>query len=140
MKLTEQQLSELAAELDQVKANVMNQLGDKEARYIRRMLLTQRLSAISGRILMVLGFVTPWLWVFGVALLALAKILDNMEIGHNVLHGQYDWMNDPVLHSSALNGISPVMLAPGNAPIILSITLTPISSEKTAILAMAYYA
>ena len=86
MKLTEQQLSELAAELDQVKANVMNQLGDKEARYIRRMLLTQRLSAISGRILMVLGFVTPWLWVFGVALLALAKILDNMEIGHNVLH------------------------------------------------------
>lgn len=54
MKLTEQQLSELAAELDQVKANVMNQLGDKEARYIRRMLLTQRLSAISGRILMVL--------------------------------------------------------------------------------------
>ncbi len=71
----------------------------EEARYIRRMLLTQRLSAISGRILMVLGFVTPWLWVFGVALLALAKILDNMEIGHNVLHGQYDWMNDPVLHS-----------------------------------------
>ena len=99
MKLTEQQLSELAAELDQVKAGVMSQLGDKEARYIRRMLLTQRLSAISGRILMVLGFITPWLWVLGVALLALAKILDNMEIGHNVLHGQYDWMNDPVLHS-----------------------------------------
>jgi NADPH-dependent stearoyl-CoA 9-desaturase len=99
MKLTEQQLSELAAELDQVKAGVMSQLGDKEARYIRRMLLTQRLSAISGRVLMVLGFITPWLWVLGVALLALAKILDNMEIGHNVLHGQYDWMNDPVLHS-----------------------------------------
>ncbi len=99
MKLTEQQLSELATELDQVKAGVMSQLGDKEARYIRRMLLTQRLSAISGRVLMVLGFITPWLWVLGVALLALAKILDNMEIGHNVLHGQYDWMNDPVLHS-----------------------------------------
>jgi len=61
MKLTEQQLSELAAELDQVKAGVMSQLGDKDARYIRRMLLTQRLSAISGRILMVLGFITPWL-------------------------------------------------------------------------------
>ena len=23
-----------------------------------------------------------------------------MEIGHNVLHGQWDWMNDPYIHSS----------------------------------------
>ena len=27
------------------------------------------------------------------------KILDNMEIGHNVMHGQYDWMGDPGLNS-----------------------------------------
>ena len=32
---------------------------------------------------------------------ALAKILENMEIGHNVLHGQWDWMNDPVINSRA---------------------------------------
>jgi linoleoyl-CoA desaturase len=32
--------------------------------------------------------------------LALAKILDNMEIGHNVLHGQWDWMRDPKIHST----------------------------------------
>ena len=25
----------------------------------------------------------------------LAKILENMEIGHNVMHGQYDWTSDP---------------------------------------------
>lgn len=31
--------------------------------------------------------------------LALAKILDNMEIGHNILHGQWDWMNDPKIRS-----------------------------------------
>ena len=24
-----------------------------------------------------------------------------MEIGHNVLHGQWDWMNDPQIHSSS---------------------------------------
>ena len=30
----------------------------------------------------------------------LAKVLDNMEIGHNVLHGQWDWMRDPKIHSS----------------------------------------
>ena len=23
-----------------------------------------------------------------------------MEIGHNVMHGQWDWMNDPQIHSS----------------------------------------
>jgi len=27
-------------------------------------------------------------------------MLDNMEIGHNVLHGQWDWMRDPKIHST----------------------------------------
>ena len=39
-------------------------------------------------------------WLLGTAGLSLAKILDNMEIGHNVLHGQWDWMRDPKIHSS----------------------------------------
>lgn len=34
-------------------------------------------------------------WTLGVA-----KIIENMEIGHNVMHGQWDWMNDPEIHSS----------------------------------------
>ena len=34
-----------------------------------------------------------------VAALSVSKILDNMEIGHNVMHGQYDWMGDPGLNS-----------------------------------------
>ena len=99
MKLTSEQYDALAHQLDALKSEVKQQLGETDARYIRRVLLWQRISAISGRILLVLGFVTPWLWLAGVLLLALAKILDNMEIGHNVLHGQYDWMNDAVLHS-----------------------------------------
>ncbi len=33
-------------------------------------------------------------------MLSLAKILENMEIGHNVMHGQWDWMNDPQINSS----------------------------------------
>lgn len=99
MKLSTEQFSALEQELDSLKQQVQQQLGDADARYIRRVLLVQRLSALSGRVLMVLGFITPWLWLIGVLLLALAKILDNMEIGHNALHGQYDWLNDPVLHS-----------------------------------------
>ena len=30
-------------------------------------------------------------------MLGVSKILDNMEIGHNIMHGQYDWTGDPAL-------------------------------------------
>lgn len=99
MALTTAQFNQLQQELDAIKQQVQQQLGADDARYIRRVLVMQRILAISGRILLLLGFITPWLWALGVLALALAKILDNMEIGHNVLHGQYDWMNDPLLHS-----------------------------------------
>jgi fatty acid desaturase len=43
----------------------------------------------------------PWLlWpaaILGVLALAWSKIVENMEVGHNVIHGQYDWMRDPHL-------------------------------------------
>jgi linoleoyl-CoA desaturase len=42
----------------------------------------------------------PPAWLVGTAGLSLAKILENMEIGHNVLHGQWDWMRDPTIHST----------------------------------------
>ena len=32
--------------------------------------------------------------------MVVAKIVENMEIAHNVMHGQWDWMNDPEIHSS----------------------------------------
>ena len=43
----------------------------------------------------------PVSWVLGVLSLATAKIVENMEVGHNVMHGQYDWMNDPTLNSQS---------------------------------------
>jgi fatty acid desaturase len=39
-------------------------------------------------------------WALGTAALGLAKCVENMEIGHNVSHGQWDWMNDPEIHSA----------------------------------------
>lgn len=97
--LSESQLAELAAELDQLATNTRAKVGLQDANYLQRVLLIQRLSAISGRLIMLAGFWSAWFWLLGVLLLALAKILDNMEIGHNVLHGQYDWMNHPYLNS-----------------------------------------
>ena len=38
--------------------------------------------------------------MLGTAGLSVAKILENMEIGHNVMHGQWDWMRDPKIHST----------------------------------------
>ena len=40
------------------------------------------------------------LWLLGTGALALSKIIENMELGHNVMHGQWDWMNDPEIHST----------------------------------------
>ena len=44
--------------------------------------------------------ILPPAWIAGTACLSVAKILENMELGHNILHGQWDWMRDPEIHSS----------------------------------------
>ncbi|MDO6577308.1 acyl-CoA desaturase [Alteromonas stellipolaris] len=89
----------LEAQLDAIKSEVKGKIGAEDAAYIRRIILIQRICEWSGRILLMLGFLQPVLWVAGVLSLAAAKILDNMEIGHNVMHGQYDWMNDSHINS-----------------------------------------
>ena len=49
---------------------------------------------------MLLFSLFPPAWLVGTAGLSVAKILENMEIGHNVMHGQWDWMRDPEIHST----------------------------------------
>jgi NADPH-dependent stearoyl-CoA 9-desaturase len=39
-------------------------------------------------------------WGVGTAMLAVAKIIVNMELGHKFTHGQWDLMNDPEIHST----------------------------------------
>jgi fatty acid desaturase len=97
--LTDAQLDALALELDALRAEVASTLGAEDVRYIRRLIRIQRWSEIGGRASLFLGFLPPF-WLAGVGALSLSKILDNMEIGHNVLHGQYDWTNDPALSST----------------------------------------
>lgn len=87
------------AELDELRRQVLDSLGEEDARYIRRLIRLQRSLDLGGRLALLAG-VFPPAWLAGVGMLSLAKILDNMEIGHNVLHGQYDWMRDPTIHST----------------------------------------
>lgn len=93
-ELTEQQLEALARELDAIKQEVLDDLGEKDEKYIKRVYAAIRYSSIVGRACLFAGWFPP-AWVAGTALLGFAKIMENMELGHNVMHGQYDWMNDP---------------------------------------------
>ncbi|WP_163376634.1 acyl-CoA desaturase [Dietzia sp. Alg238-R159] len=90
----------IGRELDAIRDRVRADLGTADRDYILRVVRTQRRLELAGRGLMFLGFLPP-AWLAGVAALSASKILDNMEIGHNVMHGQYDWMRDDMLHSSS---------------------------------------
>ncbi|MFW5925961.1 MAG: fatty acid desaturase family protein [Myxococcota bacterium] len=96
--LTPARIDALGAELDALRQRVIDDLGERDATYIRRMIRTQRALEITGRGALFLSFLPP-AWLAGVTALSVSKILDNMEIGHNIMHGQYDWMNDPALSS-----------------------------------------
>jgi linoleoyl-CoA desaturase len=97
--LSAEQLDELGRELDEIRDRVRADLGNRDRRYIESMIEMQRRLAVIGRVLLLASRYRP-ARVLGTASLSMAKILENMEIGHNVLHGQWDWMNDPQINSS----------------------------------------
>ena len=94
-RLTDEQLDTFGAEMDAIRQRIIGELGEEDATYIRGVVKRQRQLEVAGRALMYL----PPAWPLAVAALSVSKILDNMEIGHNVMHGQYDWMGDPGLSS-----------------------------------------
>ena len=89
----------LGAELDAIRADIEAQRGESDARYIRNTIRLQRGLELTGRAL-TFGSSKRSLWWAGAGALGLAKIIENMELGHNVMHGQWDWMNDPEVHST----------------------------------------
>ena len=98
-RLSADQLEALGLELDAIRDRVRADLGERDRRYIESMIEMQRRLAVLGRVLL-LASRNRAAWVAGTTALSAAKILENMEIGHNVMHGQWDWMNDPRIHSS----------------------------------------
>jgi NADPH-dependent stearoyl-CoA 9-desaturase len=97
-QLTPEQTEAFGAEMDALRRRLVADLGAADAQYIHQVLRVQRRLEVLGRSLLFAGFLPP-VWLGGVAALSLSKIIDNMEIGHNVLHGQYDWMRDEELNS-----------------------------------------
>jgi fatty acid desaturase len=97
--LTEAQVEELGDKFDAIRKEIADSLGEDDAAYIRKMITLQRRLAVAARVTLFASAFPP-AWVAGTAMLGVAKILENIEIGHNVMHGQWDWMNDPEIHST----------------------------------------
>jgi len=104
--LSDAAIEDFGRELDAIRDEVMDSRGDRDRRYLLRLIRIQRGLALGGRLVIFgsLAFLPEWLWflpvvALGTLLLAVAKILENMEIGHNVMHAQWDWMRDPDIQS-----------------------------------------
>jgi len=114
VNLSNDQIDEFGREMDAIYEETLASRGEKDRLYILRLIRTQRSMALGGRILIYLGLLflpafshalASWgsaliVMTLGVVLLGIAKILENMEIAHNVLHAQWDWMKDPEIQSN----------------------------------------
>lgn len=113
VNLTDAQIEEFGRELDAMREEVIDSRGEGDRQYIVTLIRVQRSIALVGRVLILASVLllpgwehsfasTAGFWLLislGTLSLALAKIIENMEIGHNVLHAQWDWMNDPNIQS-----------------------------------------
>lgn len=97
--LSTEDIEEIGRRLDAIRAEVIAARGASDAAYIRKVISVQRKLELSSRAVLLLSLFPP-AWIVGTAGLSVAKILENMEIGHNVMHGQWDWMRDPKIHST----------------------------------------
>ena len=98
-RLSPEQIEQLGHEFDAIRDHVRADLGERDRRYIESMIELHRRLGVIARALLLASNNLP-ARAAGTVALSAAKILENMEIGHNVLHGQWDWMNDPRIHST----------------------------------------
>jgi NADPH-dependent stearoyl-CoA 9-desaturase len=113
--LTNTDIDDFGREIEAIRQEVMDSRGERDARYICRLIKVQRGMALGARVLIFasLACLPRWghalaAWTIfwpmiatGTLMLACAKILENMEIGHNVLHAQWDWLRDPAVNSGS---------------------------------------
>ncbi|MCW2855370.1 MAG: Fatty acid desaturase [Marmoricola sp.] len=97
--LSAEDIETLGHELDAIRQEILDSRGAADAAYIRTVIKTQRGLEAGSRALLLFSIFPP-AWIAGTTGLSIAKILENMEIGHNIMHGQWDWMRDPKIHST----------------------------------------
>lgn len=99
--LSAEQVVEFGQQVERIRREIMDSIGEQDAQYIYKIRNFVRYSEIASRGLLMFGGWMPPVWLLGTGLLGLSKIVENMELGHNVMHGQFDWLNDPSLNGAA---------------------------------------
>jgi NADPH-dependent stearoyl-CoA 9-desaturase len=97
--LSDEDIENLGRELDAIREHIIAGRGERDAAYIRKVIDGQRKLELASRAVLLFSLFPP-AWVVGTVGLSISKIVENMEIGHNVMHGQWDWMRDPKIHST----------------------------------------
>ena len=98
--LTAAEVEEFGRKIDAIRADTMAKIGKQDADYVYKVRDFVRYSEIASRGMLMFGGWIPPVWLLGTALLGVSKIVENMELGHNVMHGQFDWLNDPSLNGA----------------------------------------
>ena len=115
VNLDDEQIEAFGRELDAMREEVLDSRGERDRRYILRVIKTQRSLGVLGRALIFASILVLPVWAhayagnglfwlliaLGTLSLGLGKIIENMEVAHNVLHAQWDWMKDPQIQSSS---------------------------------------
>ena len=113
-RLTADETEAFGREIDALRDEAMASRGARDRAYILRVIRVQRGLALAGRLVIFASLLLVPAWghalagwgaclavlALGSLMLGVAKIVENMEIAHNVLHAQWDWMNDPEIQSS----------------------------------------
>ena len=138
--LTRDEADAFGRELDALRDEVVADLGQRDVDHIRRVIGAAhyrrggrpRCSCTSASV--------RSSFVAGVGALALSKILENMEIGHNVMHGQYDWTAIRRSTRTATSGTSSAPATIGATRTTTSTTRSPTSSARIATSATCFCA
>ncbi|MES2090078.1 MAG: hypothetical protein V4532_08895, partial [Pseudomonadota bacterium] len=99
---------QIEAEFEAIKQRYRAKLGPKDVAYIKGLRLKSRLAELLGRGLLWIS-PDPLTFSLGVAFTWLHRNLESIEIGHNVLHGQYDYFPEiPQFHAHNFKWKAPV--------------------------------
>ena len=91
--LSPAELEQFGAEIEAIRQKHLADVGERDVKYITKIEKAVRYTEVAGRTMLMAGFFPP-AFVLGSLTLGISKILENMELGHNVMHGQYDFMQN----------------------------------------------
>lgn len=106
--LSDEQLKSFAAELDALKAEFTDKIGQEDLAYMEMIHQVSRSCEIAGRLLLHFSR-DPVSWGMGVLMLYVGIQLDNLEVHHTAQHGAFDKMPEAKrFHSDVYVHNSPV--------------------------------